>query len=263
MLLPLKFAVRRCPLAATLPLLAWHGCAIADQLPTHADDKKPICATERACQLDVSPQDSRMSQRNCPKCGHEQGPQLASTRTTNCPACGTSLFLLDDRFELAGDQGVMHDAPMLMSLGDRVTLLGTNWRLIGQARFSYGRGSWDEFWAEGDGGAMAWVSVDEGEVVVQTELRQGERPNLATVPVLGDSLSCNGTRYRVTELESATCQAFRGTLPEVMALGEIYRFANCTGEDGSLLSGEFWLGQSAWFRGRWVDPFDIARQVAK
>ncbi len=181
---------------------------------------------------------------------------------TNCPACGTSLYLLDDRFELAGDQGVMHDAPMLMTMGHRVTLLGTNWRLIGQARFSYGRGFWDEFWAEGGDGITAWISVDEGEVVVQTELHQGERPKLATAPALGDSVPCNGTLYRVTELETATCQAFRGTLPEVMTLGETYCFANCTGEDGSLLSGEFWQGQSAWFHGHWTDAFDITGQAA-
>lgn len=203
-----------------------------------------------------------MTQRNCPKCGHGLGPQLASTRMTNCPACGTSLFLLDDRFELAGDQGVMHDAPMLMTMGNRVTMLGTTWRLIGQARFSYGRGFWDEFWAEGEGGTTAWISVDEGEVVVQTELHPGERPKLATGPVLGESVPWNGILYRVTELETATCQAFRGTLPEVMVLGETYRFANCTGEDGSLLSGEYWQGQSAWYQGHWVDAFDITRQAA-
>jgi ribosomal protein S27AE len=199
-----------------------------------------------------------MEQRNCPKCGHGLGPQLASTRMTNCPACGTSVFLLDDRFVLAGDQGVMHDAPMLMTLGDRVTLLGTPWHLIGQARFSYGRGFWDEFWAEGPGTQMAWISVDEGDIVVQTELPAHDRPT-QTTPTLGGTVPYDGTLFTVTELETATVQACRGTLPEVMTPGDTYHFANCTAPDGRLLSGEFWQGQSAWYLGQWADAFDIGR----
>ena len=203
-----------------------------------------------------------MDERNCPKCGAAVGPQLASTRMVNCPSCGTSLFLKDDRFELAGSAGVMHDVPMLLALGDHVTINGRPWHLIGQARFSYGRGFWDEFWAVGAGDRTAWISVDEGDVVVQTQLDADRAPAMTTPPLFGGTLNWDRETFQMAEMETARCEAFKGTLPEVMAVGETYHFANFTDEQGRLLSGEFWPGGCAWFVGDWVDPFDLRKQVA-
>ena len=202
-----------------------------------------------------------MDQRNCPKCGSDVGQQLASTRMTNCPSCGTSLFLRDDRFELAGDQGVMHDAPSLISLGDRLSISGRSVQIIGQARFSYGRGWWDEFWAIDGTSYAVWISVDEGDVVVQTPLLPQDAPLLPTRPALGVVINWKSNRFVVSELETARCEALRGTLPEIMTVGETFDFANCSDDRGRLLSGEFWPGGQSWSLGEWVDPFDVRQAV--
>ena len=200
-----------------------------------------------------------MSNFSCPNCGTEFAPEFATTRMMNCPSCGTSVFIDGEALRLAGEQGVMHDIPMLFGLGDRVTLEGQAWRPIGHARFSYGRGSWDEFWAIDAKGRGAWVSIDEGEVVVQDLLAEAQFPSDDAPPPVGGTVSYAGRSYRVTEVETATCEALRGELPEAMTVGERYDFANCTGPDGELLSGEFWPGGRAWYLGRWVDPFDVRK----
>ena len=175
----------------------------------------------------------------------------------NCPSCGTSLFLKDDRFLMAGEQGVMHDAVSLIALGDRVRCLGQTWQVIGQARFGYGRGWWDEFWASNGSGGTAWISVDEGDVVVQRPVAMGNQPMVSAASKLGDVIRFQGEDYQIAEIETATCAAIRGTLPEVISAGDSYRFVNCTSSSGRLLSGEFWPGGAAWFVGDWVDPFDL------
>jgi hypothetical protein len=196
-----------------------------------------------------------MTQRNCPKCGTGLGEDLARFRMLNCPSCGTSLFLQDDRLTLAGDQGVMHDVPLLFGLGDEVTVGGRGYRPVGHARYSYGRGAWDEFWVL-DSTGNGWISVDEGDVVVQDPLHR-DAPDLQTPPPLGSNLAFRGVSFTVTEADEAACIALRGNFPEVLRVGERYRFVNATAGNGAFLSGEFGDGSAQWYLGGWVDPFAV------
>lgn len=197
-----------------------------------------------------------MTQRNCPKCGYGLGEDLARFRMLNCPSCGTSLFLQDDRLDLAGEQGVMHEGPLLFGLGDDVLIGGRSFRPQGHARYSYGRGTWDEFWALDGHGEGRWISVDEGDVVVQRPLGR-DAPDLGEPPALGSTFAHRGDEFTVTEFEEATCVALRGNFPELLHVGEKYRFINTTGRDGALLSVEFGEGKATWYMGEWVDPFAV------
>ena len=92
------------------------------------------------------------SQHQCPNCGDSLGDLFASTRMANYTSCGTTLFLEDSVSRKVGEQGEMHEVPMLMALSDHVELLGHTFHLVGRARFSYGPRLVDEFW----GGNGAW-----------------------------------------------------------------------------------------------------------
>ncbi|NUB45296.1 DUF4178 domain-containing protein [Fertoebacter nigrum] len=197
-----------------------------------------------------------MTQRNCPKCGDSLGPQFARLKMMNCPSCGTSLFVQDDQMRLAGEQGVMHDVPLLFGLGDRVVIGGLTYHPVGHARYSYGRGTWDEFWTTSDTGAGRWISVDEGDVVVQEPL-DGGMPAFSTPPALGSAFRCLDGHFTVTEAEEATCVALRGNFPDLLLIGEVHHFINATAADATLLSGEFGPDGARWFLGEWVDPFDV------
>lgn len=196
---------------------------------------------------------------NCPNCGYALGEVLGRTRMADCPACGSTVYWHDNVLEKAGEAGEMHDAPLLVGLGDHLEVAGASLHLIGHARFSYGRGWWDEFWAEDGQGGGAWISIDEGEVILQRPLEAGRVDAVPQTLQVGDEVRLDRRIYRVTEREEAECVALRGGFPEVMTVGETYSFINCTGPEGEILSGEFWPGGALWFDGRWLDPFEMDR----
>ena len=193
----------------------------------------------------------------CPNCGDAVPEALSVVKMTTCESCGSSLFVRDAALVLAGQAGVMHDAPLLFGVGDRIKLDLETVTLHGHARFSYGRGFWDEFWGLTEAGASVWVSVDEGDIVLQYPIPPGDAPSLTGPLQIGRTVTWAGEEYRVSEVDVATCVGLRGQFDHVLEIGETYRFANLTGPDASLLSGEFWEGGSSWYQGIWCDPFEI------
>ncbi|WP_242650557.1 DUF4178 domain-containing protein [Cognatiyoonia koreensis] len=176
---------------------------------------------------------------------------------TTCDACGTTIYLRDDGFLNAGTAGEMHDAPMLFALGDQVVIEEAKFQTIGHARFDYGPGWWDEFYALDGNGKGAWISVDEGEIILQRAVEEPLKGAPKTVPRLGQVLMINGYDYRVRERDEATCIALRGEFPETLTVGETYRFINARNQYADVLSGEFSADETHWFIGQWIDPFDI------
>lgn len=194
---------------------------------------------------------------NCPNCGSDLESRFAAVKMTTCASCETTLYLESDHFRDAGSSGEMHDVPLLFQVGKTVRTGADTHTIIGHARFSYGTGWWDEFFATTEKGEEVWLSVDEGDVVVQRALSPGAAPDIWEPPELGAFLSIHGAKYRVTERETAICIALRGEFPEVLEIGATYEFVNCQGEDGTLLSGEFSTGAPDWYSGAWLDQYTI------
>lgn len=195
---------------------------------------------------------------SCPNCGYGFEGLRKSTRMFDCPSCETTLFCKADALEPIGLHGVMHDTPMLIGIGDTLEALGSRWTVLGHVRYDYGRGVWDEFWAETSDGAGAWISIDEGDVVIQMPVaRNAIRAGLAQDLRVGVQVRALDEIFTVTEMASAKAVAFRGQLPERIELGETHRFVNATGDHGRLLSGEVWDGGEGWSVGDWLDPFTL------
>ena len=87
-----------------------------------------------------------MSQYSCPNCGDDITPTIARARLMACPSCGSSVLIENEAVRLAGSAGVMAEVPLLFDIGDTVICGKTKVELHGHARFSYGRGWWDEYW---------------------------------------------------------------------------------------------------------------------
>ncbi|WP_254445104.1 DUF4178 domain-containing protein [Ruegeria atlantica] len=151
----------------------------------------------------------------------------------------------------------MHDAPLLFGIGDHVRLGRTSTLILGHARYSYGRGFWDEFCGVDDDGASCWISVDEGDVVCQTRLQGQDVPKSEPPFKPGETLDFEATTFTVTEVETAECVALRGQFDELLQVGEKHSFANASAGDDALLSCEYWEANRIWFYGRWYDPFDV------
>ncbi len=198
-----------------------------------------------------------MEHLNCPNCGAENPILIQRIKVATCQSCGTTLMINETQVQAAGTQGDMHDAPLLFGLGDHVHLGCSKTLILGHARYSYGRGFWDEFCGVSGDGTSCWISVDEGDVVWQTRLTGQSVPRFLPPFKPGEMLEFDGSTFTATEVESAECIALRGQFDEALQVGERHNFVNATAGDEDLLSGEFWEGNALWFFGRWYDPFDV------
>ncbi len=201
--------------------------------------------------------DCQMSTFSCPNCGDDVTPTIARARMVTCPSCDSTILIESDAVRLAGEQGVMHEVPMLFDIGDTVICGEKTVTLHGHARFSYGRGFWEEFWGQTPSGDSAWVSVDEGDVVVQKPVPASNYPRSQGEFRPGREITCQNQHFRVVEVDSAECVALRGSFDEELKVGETYSFVNAQASNGLLLSGELWEGGQSWFLGYWFDPFEI------
>lgn len=193
----------------------------------------------------------------CPNCGDTVSPAFSSVKMVTCNSCGTTLFLSNEAAQLAGEQGVMHEVPMLFGLGDHIKLRSLMFSIVGHARFSYGRGTWDEFCALDEKGEPHWISVDEGDIILQEEIPTARWPRYEGYLKLGSSCTYDGTRFDVVEQAGAECVALRGSFDEPLTIGQTYKYWNLQGEDGRLLSMEEEGRQRDWYIGHWFDPFDV------
>lgn len=193
----------------------------------------------------------------CPNCGYGYENLRKSTRMFDCPACGTTLYRENDDLAPMGNAGEMHDYPMLFGLGDAVHAEGRKYVIQGHARYDYGRGTWDEMYGEDGDGKAAWISIDEGDVVVQYPYDGNAGPRRTDPPEVGETFSYSGTDYTVTEADTAKCIAVRGQFPELIQVDDAHYFVNASGPSGQLLSGEFWDGGHQWYEGTWLDPFTV------
>jgi Domain of unknown function (DUF4178) len=215
-----------------------------------------------------------MNEMHCPNCGDLVSPAIKRVKMITCASCTTTLLLEDAGLRLAGEQGVLHDVPMLFGLGDTLRIakpsyevpgatMGpstTRYEVLGHARFSYGRGTWDEFWAIDGQGAPVWISVDEGDLILQRLLARADWPKYDGYLRLGSSLKYNIEAFRVEEIGTGTCIGLKGSFGHQLTVGESYQFLNLQGDEARVLSAEIQGAQREWFIGHWVDPFDVEVQ---
>lgn len=195
----------------------------------------------------------------CPNCGTRVPDQIGLVTMMTCASCDTTLFLDGANLRAAGQSGEMHDSPTLFGLGDTVKLGRNRVTIMGHARYSYGRGWWDEFWGTDQREKGLWISVDEGDIVVQRPLEKAL--GVPTGAKVGTAFEYDHEHFRVVETGEAECVAIRGAFGETLLVGERYRYLNAQGDDGSLISAEVAPDGTTWFIGRWHDPFEISVKV--
>jgi len=194
---------------------------------------------------------------NCPNCGGELHARLQSAKLLVCDHCDSTAFLEDEAVRLAGSKGVMHERPGLIAVGQTFNHGAIAFLPIGRARFDYGDGWWDEFWAvSGDDGI--WISVDEGDIAIERpfEADSSRLPALGDIRV-GRSVELDGHAYTVAEIGSAVCVAVQGELPERLAAGDRFGYAHLRRGGSELVTLEFDEQGVQATSGHWLDPFEI------
>jgi hypothetical protein len=107
-------------------------------------------------------------------------------------------------------------------------------------------------------GSGVWMSVDEGDFAFEHPHQlQGSIPR-ANQLRLDQTVNIMGKDWKVTELGRATCEGFRGELPEMIEAGEQFDYVHLSAQDAALMTLEYSSPREiSAYLGKWVDPFAI------
>lgn len=194
---------------------------------------------------------------NCPSCGAQVPHNLKYAKLVVCPSCSAGLFLEDDAVRGAGERAALSVEPSLFQLGVPFEWRNGTYVPHGRIRFDYGRGFWDEWWVGSNAGEAVWMSVDEGDIAIESPLTlNGAAPAFESLQT-GNTVKMGDTSLIVTERNSATCIGFEGELPEIIAPGDQHDYVHLSGPGGLLYTIEYADGETEVFKGQWIDPFEV------
>ncbi len=190
---------------------------------------------------------------NCPQCGDALKLYFKYSKLIQCSSCGSSIFLEDQSVKLIGERSILTPEPSLIELHKPFSYQNRDYLPIGKIRYSYGRGFWEEWFLLNDKHEEYWLSIDEGDFVL-------ERPTKFSLPFKKIENLKIGKRYgeyTVTEIGTGICVGFDGELPEDIELGKEHNYIHLSKGYGHLLTLEISNNKIKSFEGEWIDPLTI------
>jgi DNA-directed RNA polymerase subunit RPC12/RpoP len=194
---------------------------------------------------------------NCPQCGDILPLHFSYSKLAQCHSCGAHIFLEDDGARLAGEQSVLSQEPSLIILNQPFIYNNKTYTPIGHVRFSVGRYIWDEWWIISQGANGYWLSVDDGDYVLEKEITF----NLPIYSYKEIKLNQKIKGWSVTEIGEGKCVGFEGELPEIIEVGEIHHYAHLSKAHGDMMSVEFFGKTKKLYSGKWLDPYEIRKAL--
>ena len=192
---------------------------------------------------------------NCPQCGDKLELHFKWTKLVSCSSCKSSIFLEDDGSFNIGEQSSLSPEPSLIELHIPITIENKSYLPLGKIRYSYGRGFWEEWFLTDNQNQKFWLSIDEGDFVIQEK---------ATIKLpFSNPLSAKvGNKYGgylVSERGTGKCVGFEGELPELIKIGESHFYLHLNVGEGKLITVEVTAQKTETFVGQWIDPLIIKR----
>jgi DNA-directed RNA polymerase subunit RPC12/RpoP len=195
---------------------------------------------------------------NCPQCGDELPIYFKWTKLVQCPSCKSTIFLEDQSVKLMGISSVLARVPSLFEINKPFAYQRTIYLPIGKIRYSYGRGFWEEWWLIDDKGKEHWLSVDEGDLVLEQKVETSYTQDMFKSLSVGSIINDNWT---VTEIGEAKYEGFEGTIPKHIKTDTIYTYIHLSGKNNIFRTIEMSDDSLETYEGRWISPFDIKRDL--
>jgi hypothetical protein len=193
----------------------------------------------------------------CPSCGASVPIKIRFTKLAVCEHCQITLFLEDEAVVHVGKRSALTSIPSIFKVGGCYRHRNSGFEVIGRIQFDYGGGLWDEWWVMMDNGEGKWLSVDEGDIVMEVPFDPPANVADFNAMSVGQELRIDGMSFLVTEKDSSTCVGIEGQLPELVFPGKVYDYVHLTGSRGVHYTIEYCNGQVQAYKGVWIDPFDI------
>ncbi len=143
----------------------------------------------------------------------------------------------------------------MVKLYDPIIINNKNYLPIGKIRYSYGRGFWEEWFLKGEKNQEFWLSIDEGDFVLEKQTK-------ISLPFKSPHVVRVGRRYGgylATEVGEGKCVGFEGELPFAIEIGKTHKYIHLSKGGGNLVTVEFSDRVDKVFQGKWIDPLSIKR----
>lgn len=192
---------------------------------------------------------------NCPQCGDTLDIHFKWTKLVQCSSCGSSIFLEDEGVAHIGETSTLSPEPSLLKLNDPIRIKNQTYVPLGKVRYAYGRGFWEEWFLKSDDNREYWLSIDEGDFVLEHKMS-------ISLPFKSPHVVKVGKRYGdflATEKGKGKCVGFEGELPMVITLGKVHQYIHLSKGGGKLVTVEFTNQVDEIFVGEWIDPLTIKR----
>jgi len=177
------------------------------------------------------------------------------TKLIQCNSCKSTIFLDDEGARLIGERSSLSPEPSLIKLHDPIVISKKNYIPLGKIRYSYGRGFWEEWFLKGEDSREYWLSIDEGDFVLEHRVE-------ISLPFKSPHVVKVGREYGeffVSEIGRGTCVGFEGELPLEIRIGKEHGYIHLSRGAGKLVTVEFTDGIDHVFSGEWIDPLTIKR----
>lgn len=163
---------------------------------------------------------------------------------------------MNDKSAIAiGEFSNLSPEPSLLKLYEPFTLHKKSYLPLGKIRYAYGRGFWEEWFLKGENDKEYWLSIDEGDFVLEHKMKM-------TLPFKSPHVVKVGRyygSYLATEKGKGTCVGFEGELPLRIHIGKVHYYLHLSKGGGNLVTVEFTDKIDETFIGKWIDPLDIKK----
>jgi len=199
-------------------------------------------------------------QGECPNCGATIQFSLGASLACICASCRSTVLRTDRGLEDCGRVAALADTPSAISVGDRATLAGRAFEVIGRIQYDYGLGPWNEYYvAFENGGQWGWLAYSEGRWYVKQLVPNLTAPPREQLTVDSDQSLPVGI-FCVTESRSARIVSAEGELPSAVTTGLVYYYADAYGLDGKFATFDYGNGTetSSIFAGRIIADAELS-----
>jgi len=189
---------------------------------------------------------------NCPSCGATHELSNPGVMMFLCEYCNTPVYWDENRLAVAGTQAVIPEGFSRLFTGATGSVRQKRFTVLGRARYSFGRGFWDEWYLLMRTGEMMWLSEDNHQFSLQKRHSLNVGPIEKYPP--GSSLRSGKTTFMVQETGEAECIGIEGEVPKLVEIGETYSYVDASSLDGRFsLSIEYDDDPPTVFIGRWLN----------
>src|SRR5919205_3854451 len=196
-------------------------------------------------------------QANCPACGAQVIFKTGSSVVVVCEFCHSVVARTDRGVEDAGRVADVVESGSPLEVGLRGVYLGVAFELTGRAQLGHAAGGfWDEWYAAFADGRWGWLAEAQGRFYLTFQI-QVPAPN--ALPSF-DSLQLGQPVWAipaqappvVAEKGTAQMLAAEGEIPYLLRPGEVYAYADLSGQGGAFATLDYGEQPPLVFTGREV-----------